>query len=109
MAEASVEELTEHLVRQIAEGIHGTAVRAGAIKLASSQPPMTDLELKTFRAGARAQRETGVHITTHCTRLGAETSQLTILADEGVDLRRVVVGHTARHIALRDYRKTILE
>jgi len=47
--------------------------------------------------------------TIHCTRLSAETSQLTILAEEGVDLRRVVVGHTARHLALRDYRKTILE
>ncbi len=109
VAEASIEELTDHLVGQITQGIHGTAVRAGAIKLGCSQPPMTELELKTFRAGARAQKKTGVHITTHCNRLGAETSQLTILDEEGVDLNRVVIGHTGAHIALPDYRKTILE
>jgi len=109
VVEASIEELTDHLVQQIVEGVHGTTIRAGAIKLGTSHPPMTELERKTFRAGARAQKETGVHITTHCTRLGAETSQLTVLDDEGVDVRRVVVGHTARHIALPEYRKTILE
>ena len=70
---------------------------------------MTPNELKAFIAGARAQRVTGVHITTHCTKLGAETSQLTVLAREGVDLRRVVIGHVAWHLSDASYRKTILE
>jgi len=106
--QASVEEMAELCIREITEGIHGTGVRAGTIKLGTSQAPMTEAEVKTFRAGARAQKATGVSITTHCTRLGAETSQLTILDLEGVDLSRVVIGHTASHLASPAYRKTIL-
>lgn len=106
---ASVEELAELCVREITEGIHGTPVRAGAVKLGSSQGPMTDTEKKCFRAGARAQRATGVHITTHCTVAGAESTQLALLEDEGVDLRRVVIGHTAWHLSDPWHRKTCLE
>jgi phosphotriesterase-related protein len=79
--------------------MHGTDVRAGAIKLGTSSPELTDAEQKAFRAGARAQKATGVHITTHCTKKGAETSQLTLLDEEGVDLSRVVIGHTAGHLS----------
>lgn len=96
--QSPVEQLEEMCVREILEGIHGTKVRAGVVKLGTSQARMTPTEIKTFRAGARAQKKTGVHITTHCTMTGAETSQLTILDDEGVDLARVVIGHTAWHL-----------
>lgn|GEM_PF-609562 len=104
-----VEKLTEMCIREITEGIHGSEVRAGAVKLGTSQAPMTETETKAFIAGARAQRVTGVHITTHCTRMGSETSQLTILDREGVDLRRVVIGHTAGHLMDKGYRNTVLE
>lgn len=95
---ASVEELTDFCIREIVQGIHGTDVRAGVIKLAASAPTMTEAEEKAFRAGARTQLATGVHITTHCTARGAESSQLKLLQMEGVDLRRVVIGHTAWHL-----------
>ena len=106
---ASVEELTEMCIREIVEGIHGTGIRAGVIKLGSSQAPLTETEKKCFRAGARAQLATGVHLTTHCTMVGAETSQLTILEDEGVDLRRVVIGHVAGHLMHPASRQACLE
>jgi phosphotriesterase-related protein len=106
---STVEELTEFCTREIAEGIHGTEVRAGVVKLGTSQPEMTETEKKAFRAGARAQQATGVHITTHCTRIGAETSQLQILDEEGVDLSRVVIGHTAGHLMDEDCRKVCIE
>jgi phosphotriesterase-related protein len=99
--QASVEELAEYCVREIVEGINGTGVRAGAIKLATSQPTMTEAEEKAFRAGAAAQKATGVHVTTHCTVRGAESSQLKLLQMEGVDLRRVVIGHTTWHLMNR--------
>ncbi len=107
--QASVEQLADMCIREISEGVHGTGIRAGCIKLGSSRAPMTPAETKAFIAGARAQKATGVHITTHCTQKGAETSQLTILDREGVDLRRVVIGHTAAHLADPGYRPTILE
>ena len=107
--QASVEELTELCIRELTEGINGTKIRAGVVKLGSSQAPMTPTEKKAFRAGARAHLATGVHITTHCTILGAETSQLTILEDEGVDLSRVVVGHTHVQLMEKHYRNTVIE
>jgi len=107
--ESSVDELAELCTREILEGIHGTDVRAGVIKLGSSQAPMTEAEIKAFTAGARAQLRTGVHITTHCTTRGAETSQLTLLDREGVDLSRVVIGHTDNHLMDAAYRRTVIE
>jgi phosphotriesterase-related protein len=106
---SSEEALAEFCTREILEGLHGTPLRAGVIKLGSSAAAMTELEQKTFRAGARAQKATGVHITTHCTALGGETSQLRLLDREGVDLRRVVIGHTASHLSDPQHRKVCLE
>ncbi len=106
---ASVEELADFCRGEILEGIHGTDVHAGAIKLGTSAPEMTEAEQKAFRAGARAQKATGVHITTHCTKIGAETSQLRILDEEGVDLDRVVIGHTAAHLMDTECRKVCVE
>lgn len=106
---SSVDELADFCTREIAEGINGADIHAGAIKLGTSAPVMTETEEKAFRAGARAQKATGVHITTHCTQIGAETSQLELFADEGVDLTRVVIGHTAWHLMDTDCRKVCIE
>ncbi len=106
---SSVEQLTEICMREITEGIHDTGIRAGVIKLGTSQPEMTEDEIKTFKAGARAQRETGVHITTHCTTGGSETSQLSLLEKEGVDLRRVVIGHMGWLLTYPEGRALLLD
>ncbi len=107
--EATEDELAELCIREIVDGLHGTKVRAGAIKLGTSRPAMTPTETKAFRAGALAQRSTGVHITTHCTWFGSETSQLTVLDAAGVDLSRVVVGHTHGHLMDKAHRRTVLD
>jgi len=90
---SSVEELADMCIGEIVNGIHGTNVHAGAIKLGSSQPEMTDAETKTFRAGVKAQQATGVHITTHCTETEVGRSQLEMFDACGADLSRVVIGH----------------
>lgn len=103
--EAPVEALADFCTCEILEGVHGTAVRAGAIKLGTRNPVMSALEKKCFLAAARAQQATGVHVTTHCTNLGAETDQLRTLEMAGVDLNRVVIGHTAGHLMHKDFRR----
>jgi len=107
--EASETQLAERCTAEIVAGVHGTSVRAGAVKLGTSAPEMTDLEAKTFRAGAAAANATGVHVTTHCTRIGAESTQLRALDAAGVDLNRVVIGHTAWHLMDPAGRKTCIE
>ena len=96
--EKSAEELAEMCVVEITEGMHGTGVRCGVMKLGTSAAEMTDLERKTFRAGAIVQKATGVHVTTHCNIPGAHISQLEALTEDGVDPARIVIGHTWSHI-----------
>ncbi len=106
--ESSVEQLEEMCVREIVEGIHGTNVHAGAIKLGTSRPEMTPTEEKTFRAGTRAQKKTGVHITTHCTQEVSTFSQLLVLDEEGVDLNRVAIGHIGWSLGKKAFRDACL-
>ena len=82
-------------VKEISEGIEGSALTAALIKITTNGPTLTPAEDKVFRAAARAHRRTGVPITTHTEaseRGGLD--QQRVLADEGVDLSRVIIGHS---------------
>jgi phosphotriesterase-related protein len=89
------EMMTEMFVRDIAEGIAGTGVKAAILKCATDKPGVTPGIERVLRATAQAHRRTGVPISTHThahTRRGLE--QQRIFAEEGVDLSRVVIGHS---------------
>lgn len=89
------EPLVGMFVTDIREGIAGTGVKAGVLKCATDEPGVTPGVERVLRAVARAHRETGVPISTHThagTRRGLE--QQAIFAEEGVDLSRVVIGHS---------------
>jgi len=87
--------LTEMFVGDITDGIAGTGVRAAILKCATDEQGVTpDVEL-VLRSVARAQRATGVPISTHThalTKRGLE--QQDVFESEGVDLSRVVIGHS---------------
>lgn len=87
--------IAELLVRDIERGIQGTPAKAGIIKCATDHDGVTPLNEKLLRAAARAHRATGVPISTH-TNPAADTgpAQQRVFEDEGVDLARVVIGHT---------------
>jgi len=87
--------LTDMFVRDITEGIAGSGVKAGVIKSATDRAGVTPNIERILRAVARAHRATGAPITTHTTvasRNGLD--QQRIFAEEGVDLSRVVIGHS---------------
>lgn len=91
----SVDEMADLFVADIREGIQGTDVRAAIIKCATDAPGVTPGVEKVLRAAARAHLRTGVPITTHthaATQRGLE--QQRIFAEEGVDLTRVIIGHS---------------
>ncbi len=82
-------------IREIEEGIEGTGIKAGIIKVASDRGGVTDREEVVLRAAARTQKHTGVRISTHTwspDRVGEQ--QIRILDEEGVDLNRVYIGHS---------------
>ncbi len=89
------EPMVEMFVRDITEGIAGTGVKAAILKCATDEPGVTPGVERVLRAVAQAHRATGVPITTHThahTRRGLE--QQRVFAEEGVDLSRVIIGHS---------------
>jgi phosphotriesterase-related protein len=91
----SPEPMVDMFVRDITEGIAGTGVKAAILKCATDEPGITAGVERVLRAVAQAHRATGVPITTHThahTRRGLE--QQRVFAEEGVDLTRVIIGHS---------------
>ncbi len=89
------EPMVDMFVRDITEGIAGTGVKAAILKCATDEKGMTPDVERVLRAVAQAHRATGVPITTHThahSRRGLE--QQRIFAEEGVDLTRVIIGHS---------------
>src|SRR5215831_1645027 len=87
--------MVEMFVRDIQEGIAGTGVKAAILKCATDEPGLTRGVERVLRAVAQARRRTGVPISTHThaqTRRGLE--QQRIFREEGVDLSRVIIGHS---------------
>lgn len=89
------EPMVDLFVRDIEKGIADTGVRAGILKCATDAPGVTPGVERGLRAVAQAHRQTGVPISTHThakKRRGLD--QQRIFAEEGVDLTRVIIGHS---------------
>jgi phosphotriesterase-related protein len=104
-ARRTADDIAEHFLRELQDGIQGSSIRPGIIKVAWDQEyRLTDgpegftvrsgLE-RVARAAARAARAAGVPISCH-TLATAElgTPLLDIFEDEGLDLRAVTIGHS---------------
>ena len=96
MDSRTIEELTDVIVRDIVVGAQGTSVRSGIIgEVGINGNPLTANEMKSIRASARASRITGAAISFHVGGRGEEKfTVLEAVAEEGADLRRVIMGHS---------------
>lgn len=91
-AEASVDYLTRQFTHEITVGIGDTGSKAGIIKVGVSRGfKMKELDLRIYRAAARAALATGVPIFTHLA-VDVEPA-LAIFREEGLPLHRVLFGH----------------
>jgi phosphotriesterase-related protein len=87
--------MTDMFVRDIEQGIADTGIKAAILKCATDEPGVTPGVERVLRAVAQAHKRTGVPISTHThagLRRGLE--QQRIFAEEGVDLSRVIIGHS---------------
>lgn len=89
------EPMVELFIQDIREGIAGTGVKAAFLKCAIEHPGLTPGVERVMRAVGQAQVETGVPITVH-TSPGTQSGLVAqkVLAEEGVDLSKVVIGHS---------------
>lgn len=91
----TIEEITEYFIKEIEQGIDGTDIKAGVIKVAARSDVMTPTEDKVFKAAARASKATGIAIETHThARRRAGEKQAVVLEAEGVSPARVSFGHS---------------
>jgi phosphotriesterase-related protein len=103
-----VETMAEMFEGDITEGIADTGVRAGILKCAVDEAGLNPGLEMVLRAVARVHLRTGVPISTHthaATRRGLD--QQRVFTEEGVDLSRVVIGHSGDTTDL-DYLETLL-
>jgi predicted metal-dependent phosphotriesterase family hydrolase len=99
----AVDAIADELVRDIEEGVGGTGIRAGVIgEIGADKSYVSAAEERSFRAAARAQLRTGLTISTHAARWPVGLDQLALLTAEGVDPRRVIIGH-ADTVPLPEY------
>lgn len=101
--------MADMFVKDITEGIAGTGVKAAVLKCATEVAGLTPGVERVLRAVAQAHRRTGVPITTHTdahTHRGRD--QQRVFREEGVDLTRVIIGHSGDSTDL-DYLKELMD
>lgn len=87
--------LTEFFRKEIEQGIDGTGIKAGVIKIGIVAKNATPLEETGLRAAARASKATGTPIRIHTDAANrAGESLAVILEDEGMDPARVSFDHS---------------
>ncbi|MBY8859064.1 phosphotriesterase-related protein [Nocardia sp. CA2R105] len=89
------EPMVELFVKDIREGIADTGVKAAFLKCAIEEPGLTPGVERVMRAVGQAHVETGAPITVHTNpHTGSGLVAQKVLAEEGVDLTKVVIGHS---------------
>lgn len=106
----SIESLTEQIVRDVTVGVDGTDARAGIIgEVGTSGDPDDPVENRILRASGRASRLTGAAVTVAVGSFKQHAKILDILASEGADVRRVVLGHSDFLAGQVDYLRPLLD
>jgi phosphotriesterase-related protein len=91
------DQLAEELIYEIEHGLDGTDIRPGILGEIGheySHKHFSAKEERCLRAMAKAQRRTGLAITTHMPKGGIGFELLDILGEYGVPPDRVIIGHS---------------
>lgn len=85
--------ITALFVSELTEGIDGTSIRAGVIKVVTGRGPFSADEHELLLAAAAASVASGAPIITHTEGVRGEEQQR-VLTDAGVPARHILVGHS---------------
>ena len=102
------QEIYEMMLAEVTQGIEGTDIKAGVIKLASSYQQITPMEEMFFKAAARVQKETGVVIITHTQQGTMGPQQADLLIASGADPGKIAIGHMCGSIDV-SYHEEVLK
>ena len=80
----SAAQLADRWIREAKEGIEGTGIRPGFMKIGVDAGPLSDIHRKLVQAAARAHWATGLSIASHTGNGAAALDQLAVLHAEGL-------------------------
>ena len=89
----SVEQLTARWIAEWREGIEGTGIRPGFIKIGVGGETLSELHGKLVRAAARTHLATGLVIASHTGPARLALEELALLRGEGVDASAFIWVH----------------
>jgi len=89
----SPDQLASRWVAEWREGIEGTGVRPGFIKIGVDPGPLSDIDRKLVQAAARAHLQTGLTIACHTGEAKAALEVLEVVKSEGVDPSALIIVH----------------
>jgi phosphotriesterase-related protein len=87
------EELAEHWIAEWEEGIEGTGVRPGFVKIAVNPGPLLPVQRKIVRAAALTHLATGLTVASHTGHAVAARESLDIVEAAGMAPSRYIVVH----------------
>ncbi|MEJ2739898.1 MAG: hypothetical protein P8105_08750 [Dehalococcoidia bacterium] len=88
-----IDRLADIMEHEITKSIGDTGIKAGVIKVGTGDT-VAESEEKILRAAAQVSKRTGVPVISHTEHGTLGIEQIDILESEGIDLSRVVIGHT---------------
>ena len=89
--------IRDHVVREVTEGLDGTAIRGGVAKFGTGYNTISAAEDKVMRAVLDAHKETGAPLHSHTEMGTLVLEQLAIVKQEGVDPTRLTIAHVDRN------------
>ncbi|HYI25800.1 MAG TPA: hypothetical protein VD767_10350, partial [Thermomicrobiales bacterium] len=92
--DASQDDLREWMIRELTDGVEGTGVRAGWIKLGATDDGLTGAETMVLRAAAAASVATGATIGSHTIRGRVARTQLDLIEEAGAPADAYIWIHT---------------
>jgi phosphotriesterase-related protein len=92
-ATASVEAMRDIIVGELEQGVDGTGLRCGTIKVGTNKGGPDECAERLFRAAAEAARQTGFSIITHTSNVGQARWHVDVLQRTGIDMSRVLISH----------------
>lgn len=103
-----IDAIVECYVREIEDGIGGSGIRPGLIKIATGDGQISDYERKLVIAGARAAKLTGVPVLSHTENATCGHDQIDLVTVEGLPPDRLLVGHCCGRDD-HEYQKSLAE
>lgn len=100
--EQSAEQLAAAWIREFEEGIEGSGIKPGFIKISVDAHPLTEMNKKIVRAAALTHKATGLTIASHTGSGQAALEQLELVQAEGVAAAAFIWVH-AQNEKTRSY------